>query len=98
MSEEQGAGERQDVPGQPPGQSRDDLNFVMKARRDKLDALVARGVPPFAYGFDRSHHASHAVSLLPDGQEEGPTVRVADRKSTRLNSSHMSESRMPSSA
>ena len=58
---------------------RDDLNFVMKARRDKLDALVARGVPPFAYGFDRSHHASHAVSLLPDGQEEGPSVRVAGR-------------------
>ena len=26
------------------------------------------------------------------------TVKVADRKSTRLNSSHVSESRMPSSA
>ena len=28
----------------------EDLNFVQKARRDKLDALVAAGVPPFAYG------------------------------------------------
>ena len=58
---------------------RDDLNFVMKARRDKLDALVARGVPPFAYGFDRSHQAAQAVTLLPEGQEEGESVRVAGR-------------------
>ena len=58
---------------------RDDLNFVMKARREKLDALASRGVAPFAYSFDRSHLAADAIPLLPDGQEVGPTVRVAGR-------------------
>ena len=27
----------------------DELNFVQRARREKLDALEARGVAPFAY-------------------------------------------------
>ena len=35
---------------------------------------------------------------LPDGSGYVPLSAVADRKSTRLNSSHVSESRMPSSA
>ncbi len=63
----------------PGADGRDDLNFVMKARLDKLEALSAAGVPPFAYGFDRSHHAKDAVALLPEGQEDGPAVRVAGR-------------------
>ncbi|MEP6729965.1 MAG: lysine--tRNA ligase [bacterium] len=57
----------------------DELNFVQKARREKLDALVAAGIPPFAYGFDRTHEAGAAVAALPEGQEEGETVRVAGR-------------------
>lgn len=57
---------------------RDDLNFVMKARREKLDALLARGVPPFAYGFARSHAAAEAVALLRDAAD-GPGVRLAGR-------------------
>lgn len=60
-----------------------DLNFVMQARRDKLDALLERGVAPFAYGFDRSHFAAAAVALVPPAAEgehaEGPAVRVAGR-------------------
>ena len=56
----------------------DDLNFVLRARRDKLDALEARGIPPFAYSFDRTHHAAELAALL-GGLEEGPTVRVAGR-------------------
>ena len=44
----------------------DDLNFVQKARREKLDALIERGVLPFAYSFDRSHKAAEAVELLPE--------------------------------
>ena len=40
-----------------------------------------------------------ALSLAYDGGEVlRATLRDTDRKSTRLNSSHMSESRMPSSA
>jgi lysyl-tRNA synthetase class 2 len=60
-----------------------DLNFVMQARRDKLDALVAQGVAPFAYGFDRSHVAADAVALMPPAEAgpaaDGPGVRVAGR-------------------
>lgn len=57
----------------------DDLNFVQRARREKLDALVAAGVTPFAYQYERTHLAVDAVSALPDGADEGPTVRVAGR-------------------
>jgi lysyl-tRNA synthetase class 2 len=58
----------------------DDLNFVQKARREKLDALVEHGALPFAYRFDRSHQAAEAVALYPEGQEsEGETVRLAGR-------------------
>jgi len=57
----------------------DELNFVMQARREKLAALVAAGVAPFAYGFDRSHGCGPAAALLPDGAEEGPPVEVAGR-------------------
>jgi len=58
----------------------DELNFVQRARREKLDALIERGVPPFAYGFDRTHVAAEAVRLLPsDHHEEGEVVRVAGR-------------------
>jgi lysyl-tRNA synthetase class 2 len=58
----------------------DDLNFVQRARREKLDALIARGINPFAYRFDRTHHAADAVTLQPEGEhEDGPSVRVAGR-------------------
>ena len=58
----------------------DDLNFVQKARREKLDALAASGTAPFAYRFDRSHHTTDAVALYPEGQEaEGEIVRLAGR-------------------
>ena len=51
-----------------------------------LQALLARGVN--AHAFDPAHQGLDA--LRAQGFE--------DRKSTRLNSSHVSESRMPSSA
>ena len=57
----------------------EDLNFVQKARREKLDALVAAGVAPFAYSYDRTHQAADAVASLPEGADEGGTVRVAGR-------------------
>jgi lysyl-tRNA synthetase, class II len=57
----------------------DELNFVQQARREKLDALVAAGVPPFAYGYERTHETASAVAALPEGVETGETVRVAGR-------------------
>lgn len=56
----------------------EDLNFLMVARREKLDRLRARGIEPFAYSYDRSHSTADAVALL--GEEaEGPSVAVAGR-------------------
>jgi len=57
---------------------RDDLNFVMRARRDKLDALAAKGVSAFGYGYHRSHLAADALHLLGEAAE-GPEVKVAGR-------------------
>lgn len=56
----------------------EDLNFLMVARREKLDRLRAAGKEPFAYSYDRTHTARDAVALLGD-QETGPAVRVAGR-------------------
>ncbi|NUQ20750.1 MAG: lysine--tRNA ligase [Gemmatimonadaceae bacterium] len=57
----------------------EDLNFVQRARREKLAAIEAQGVTPFAYSFDRSHTAAEALALAPEGSEEGATVRIAGR-------------------
>ncbi|HRQ79459.1 MAG TPA: OB-fold nucleic acid binding domain-containing protein, partial [Gemmatimonadaceae bacterium] len=56
----------------------DELNHVMRARREKLEALAALGVAPFAYSYDRTHGCGAALPLLGDA-EQGPTVRVAGR-------------------
>jgi lysyl-tRNA synthetase class 2 len=62
--------------------STDELNFVLRARREKLEELERRGIPPFAYSFDRTHSSTQALAAMPEGGEpdaEGPTVRVAGR-------------------
>ncbi|MEP6835440.1 MAG: lysine--tRNA ligase [Gemmatimonas sp.] len=56
----------------------DDLNFLMVARREKLDRLRARGIEPFAYSYARTHSTTAALALLGDAAE-GPTVSVAGR-------------------
>jgi lysyl-tRNA synthetase class 2 len=62
----------------------DDLNFVLRARREKLEALSAAGVNPFAYSFARDRTAAEALALMPasdgsDDKHEGPRVAVAGR-------------------
>ncbi len=59
--------------------SGDDLNFVMQARREKLGALEAAGLAPFAYGYDRTHYTRDALAALAEGEATGPAVRVAGR-------------------
>ncbi len=56
----------------------DDLNFLMRARLEKLDRLRALGEEPFAYSYDRSHTSVEAIASLGDAAE-GPTVSVAGR-------------------
>jgi lysyl-tRNA synthetase class 2 len=64
----------------------DDLNFVLKARREKLEALRAGSINPFAYSYPRDRTAAEAVALLPasdasapSDDHDGPTVSIAGR-------------------
>jgi lysyl-tRNA synthetase, class II len=59
----------------------DEKDFVQRARREKLDALVAAGVRPYAYSFDRTHTAADALTLGAPlaGDAHGARVQVAGR-------------------
>ncbi len=48
--------------------------FVEQARRDKLAALVSRGVTPFAYSFRRSHTAVEALAAFVEGANVAVSV------------------------
>jgi lysyl-tRNA synthetase class 2 len=56
----------------------EELNFVLQARREKLEALEAAGVTPYAYAYDRQQSAAEAQTLLGKA-EEGPPVTLAGR-------------------
>ncbi|MFL5525570.1 MAG: lysine--tRNA ligase [Gemmatimonadaceae bacterium] len=56
----------------------EEINFVLQARREKLEALEAAGIAAYAYSFDRQHLASEAQTLLGE-REEGPIVSLAGR-------------------
>ncbi|HXY30127.1 MAG TPA: lysine--tRNA ligase [Gemmatimonadaceae bacterium] len=61
--------------------SSEELNFVLRARREKLDQLVARGIAPYGYGYDRSSTAaaaSAAGAAVATGAD-GASVRLAGR-------------------
>jgi lysyl-tRNA synthetase class 2 len=60
----------------------DDLNFVLKARREKLEALRAAAVEPFAYSYRTDRTAAEALASMPvavGDHDEGPRVSVAGR-------------------
>ncbi len=52
---------------------------VVRDRLQKLEALRARGVEPYAYRFDPTHTAAEALALYTGETEEGPPVRLAGR-------------------
>ena len=65
----------------------EELNQVMKIRREKLELLKERGIQPFAYRFDRTHGSVDAHGLF-EGEEDagslteaglGSPVRIAGR-------------------
>lgn len=56
----------------------EELNFVLQARREKLEALEAAGIVPYAYAFDPTHSAAQALTLLGTA-EDGPAVTLAGR-------------------
>ncbi len=57
----------------------EDLNFVLKARREKLAQLEALHVPAFEYRYDASHDTVAALRAMPSGAEEGPRVALCGR-------------------
>jgi lysyl-tRNA synthetase class 2 len=58
----------------------EERSYVEAARREKRAALEARGVPAFAYRYQRSHTALEALALYRDDMgENGPIVSVAGR-------------------
>jgi lysyl-tRNA synthetase class 2 len=58
----------------------EERSFVEAARRAKLPELARLGVRPFAYRFDRSHHAAEALAQYQDAMgDDGPEVRIAGR-------------------
>ena len=63
--------------------------FMMVRKRGKLPG----GTIPHTYELE---YGTDTIEIQDDAVKKGQ--RVVDRKSTRLNSSHVSESRMPSSA
>ncbi|HET7274287.1 MAG TPA: lysine--tRNA ligase [Longimicrobiaceae bacterium] len=58
---------------------REDWSREVYDRLARLDEMRARGVEPFAYGFDRSHTTQEALAGFSDDEEEGQTVRLAGR-------------------
>ena len=68
-------------------------------RQDAAAFVAERMFPnvPVTFKSDVYYRYGQADFRRNAAKERGPSTR-ADRKSTRLNSSHMSESRMPSSA
>jgi lysyl-tRNA synthetase class 2 len=58
----------------------EERSYVEAARREKRAALAARGIPAFAYRYERTHSAASALALYRDEMgEAGPRVRVAGR-------------------
>ncbi len=65
----------------------EDLNQVMRARREKLELMEDRGIRPFAYRYSRTHQAREAVELFQqeesagtlDAEGHGSPVSVAGR-------------------
>jgi lysyl-tRNA synthetase class 2 len=55
-----------------------DLPPPLRDRREKLDRLIADGVPPYVSHFERTHTSTEAVALLDHGEKAGD-VTVAGR-------------------
>jgi lysyl-tRNA synthetase class 2 len=56
---------------------------VQEARRQKLDALVGRGVPPYAYRFDVTHGSAEIHDRHAELEAAEETVRCAGRLMTK---------------
>jgi len=62
----------------------DDLNQVLRARREKLRALKERGIEPFAYNFDPTHRTAEAIERFEDVEERGALTGNGDGETARI--------------
>ena len=76
------------------------LTLRYLVRMDELDVKSVSGYPNAAYWINDNLKAVHGTNVAKGGSNAANMYRdwETDRKSTRLNSSHRSLSRMPSSA
>jgi lysyl-tRNA synthetase class 2 len=58
-------------------QATEELNELMKVRREKLDKIVAHGIEPFGRKYNFTHHARTIIEDY--AALEGQTVRIAGR-------------------
>lgn len=64
-------------PGESAESAEEELNELMKVRRQKLDDLRARGLDPFGGRFERTHLSSEIINGI--DELEGQSVSVAGR-------------------
>ena len=55
----------------------EDLNELMKARREKMAEIASRGIEPFGRKYEATHHAAEIVENF--AELEGQTVRICGR-------------------
>ena len=83
------------------------VNKLIEASRNARNHRysISRGIPKLREEITKRYKANYGVDLDPDteaivtmGAKDALAHLLLDRKSTRLNSSHIQKSRMPSSA
>lgn len=62
----------------------EDLNQVLRVRREKLHALQEAGIEPFAYAFDPSHSSSEAIRQFEASETEGALDENGDGAEVRI--------------
>ncbi|MBU0672986.1 MAG: lysine--tRNA ligase, partial [Candidatus Margulisbacteria bacterium] len=64
----------------------EELNELLKVRREKLDELKAKGINPFPYRYEKTHTAAEILKQyekLGEGEESKETVSLAGRIMTK---------------
>jgi lysyl-tRNA synthetase class 2 len=62
----------------------DDLNQVLRIRREKLDALRERGIEPFAYNYDPTHRSTEAAAVFDAAEAAGSLTEEGDGERVRV--------------